>query len=127
VLKVGMPVRIVLTAAQFAADRDFAAIRESPSRAGATLADLLERLCDPAAHYRIVYLYPDGRADLVRREGLGEVVLRNFPTRYLQAAPMLPQPAADHVVDAGDDEEPEPVHPVIDLLERKRKARESRS
>ena len=97
-LRVGQAVRIQLSLREFAADRDFAALRETRARGGASLRTLLSRLADADECYRIVYLYGDGRCDLTWREGAGERSLRNFPVKYLRAIllqEIKPAPAQD--------------------------------
>lgn len=105
-LRVGQAVRIQLSLREFAADRDFAGLREGRSRGGATLRILLRRLVSATLNYRIVYLYGDGRCDLTWREGAGERSLRNFPVKYLRVISrdaITPQRAAD------DDPDPQSV------------------
>ncbi len=116
-LRVGMPVVIALPPERFAADRDFAALRESRARAGARLEDLLVGLVGVNARYRIIRLYADDRADLARRDGAGEATLRNFPVKYLVPAWQNPQlslvpPPDDHAAATSppaDDLDPEAI------------------
>lgn len=92
---IGQHVRIAVDQAQFAADRDFAALREGISRAGASLVELLARLTGrgekgPPPVYRITYLYGDGYCDLATPDGRGERTVKNFPLRYLETLPVFP-------------------------------------
>jgi hypothetical protein len=132
-LRVSQPVAIELTVEQFAADRDFAALREGRSRGGESLKELLKRLLagslQPVSRpgrgapdgaqdrWRITYLYGDGRCDLAKREGAGERTLRNFPLKYLRALPTrLHAPSADEA----EPPEEEPVS-LTEFIKKHRK------
>ncbi len=126
-LRIGQPVAVELSLEDFAADRDFAALREGRSRGGDSLAVLLKRLLAGVAtgrglkqprpgaadgRWRITYLYGDGRCDLALREAAGERTLRNFPLRYLRALPALLQtPVAEDI--AAPDDEPQSLTEFI--------------
>jgi hypothetical protein len=114
-LRIGQPVAIELSLEAFAADRDFAPLRESRSRSGDSLADLRKRLLAGAAtgrspdklprgradgRWRITYIYGDDRCDLALREAAAERTLRNFPLRYLRALPALVQTPAAEAMEA---------------------------
>jgi hypothetical protein len=104
-LRIGQAVAIELSLEAFAAERDFAPLREGRARGGDSLADVRKRLLAGVAsgskpvkragaadgRWRVTYLYSDGRCDLALREAAGERTLRNFPLRYLRALPALAQ------------------------------------